>query len=50
MNPLVLYVFAFVFFLIAAFLGQCPPNTPWYSRVHLGWLGLAFWVATYIKF
>ena len=50
MNSLVLYVFAFVFFLVAAFSNPTQPAEPWYRRVHLGWLGLAFWVATYIKF
>lgn len=48
MNTMVLLIFAFCFFMIAAFLQPVPPQTPWYSRVHLGWLGLAFWVATLI--
>lgn len=48
MTQLVLLVFAFVFFICAAFLNPGAPPAPWYGRVHLGWLGLACWVATLI--
>lgn len=48
MSTMVLLVFAFVFFMVAAFLNPQPAGTPWYGRVHLGWLGLACWVATLI--
>lgn len=51
MNNTVLYIFAFVFFLLAAFYNPgLPADRPWYGRVHVGWLGLAFWVATLINF
>jgi hypothetical protein len=45
MTGTVLLVFAFVFFVIAAFYNPAAPTGPWYGRVHLGWLGLACWVA-----
>ena len=49
MTTQVLVVFAFVFFVVAAFLNPgAPNNPPWWGRVHLGWLGLACWVATLI--
>lgn len=41
--------FAFVFFVIASFFNpSLPAGTPWYGRLHLGWLGLACWVASII--
>lgn len=47
MNTLVFLVFAFVLFIIAAFLNPgLPAGTPWYGRVHVGWLGLAFYMAS----
>lgn len=49
MRDTVLIVFAFVFLVIAAFWNPgCQPNTPWYRNIHVGWLGLACWVATLI--
>lgn len=48
MTSMVLLVFSFVFFIVAAFFYPSPTGTPWYGRVHLGWLGLACWVATLI--
>ena len=50
MNPLVLYIAAFILFLLAAFTAPYAPTDPWFRRVHPGWLALACWVATYIKF
>lgn len=52
MNPLVLYVFAFVLFVIGTFFGpHIPPApAPWYGRFSFISAGLACWVATYIKF
>jgi len=48
-REMVLLVFAFVFFIIAAFFSPgVPPQGPWYGRFHFGWAGLAFWVATLI--
>lgn len=38
MISTILLVFAFVFFIIAAFWNPSP------ARVNLGWLGLASWV------
>jgi hypothetical protein len=42
MISLILLVFAFVCFVMAAFWNPSPP------RVNLGWLGLAFWVLSLI--
>jgi hypothetical protein len=46
MSNLVLLVFAFVFCIIAAFFYPQPAGTPWYGRVHFGWLGISCWIAT----
>jgi len=45
MGSVILLVFAFVFFCIAAFLnvGAVPAPAPWYGRFHFGWAGLAAW-------
>jgi hypothetical protein len=45
----VLYVFALVFFCIAAvFNPTLPAATPWYGRFHFGWAGLAVLTATLV--
>jgi hypothetical protein len=40
----VLLVFAFVFFVIATFMGPTADGTPWYGRFNLVSAGLACWV------
>ena len=44
MLTLILLIFAFVFFAIAAFWNPAPP--PWYERLVAA--GLAFWVLSVI--
>jgi hypothetical protein len=40
----IILVFSFVFACCAAFFGSAAP-APWYSRVHLGWLAFACFIA-----
>jgi hypothetical protein len=51
----VLLIFAFVFFVIATFFNYAgspaAPGQPWYQGrfyVHMGWLGMACWIASMI--
>lgn len=46
MSTTILLTFAFCFFVIGAFWGPYPANSPWYSRISLVSLGLAAWVLT----
>jgi len=44
----VLLVLAFLLCLIAGLFYPRPAETPWYGRVHFGWLGMAAYFASLI--
>ena len=45
---IILLVFGLVCAVLAALLQPTPPGTPYWGRVHLGWLAIAFLIAAMI--
>jgi hypothetical protein len=42
--PYIFLIVAAVCCTLAAFLQPVAPPAPWYGRIHLGWLGVAFYL------
>lgn len=42
--PFIMQIIGAVLCTIASFWYPGSPAGPWYGRVHLGWLGVSFWM------